>query len=312
MDPRRLMVLAEIAEHRSFSRAAVALNLTQPSLSRQVATLERECGMRLFDRLPTGVRTTVAGEALIRRGQAITAQVVAADHDVARLAHLQAGQLRIVAFPSAAATLALDALVALRATHPDLLISVEERDSPLPELRAGRADIAITFSPDSEPADDLLDTALLLEESMLLAVACDDPRATSDPIPLNDLRDDLWIIGTDRRARDLILAPCLEAGFTPRVAARLDNQPAIQAAVAAGIGVTLIPTLAARAVRTDLVLKQLAPPTPTCQLHTHTWAGPPDSAIRAGLAALRVAAAEHADGTPCTRVTPNRPPADRC
>src|SRR5689334_11754085 len=128
MDVRRLVLLAAIAEHGSVTRAAAALNLSQPALSRQLASLEREAGVRLLLRRPGGMIPTEAGEALIRRGEAIAAHAAAARQEVERRRSATAGQLRLAAFPTAAATLALDALIALRESHPAVTVTVEERD----------------------------------------------------------------------------------------------------------------------------------------------------------------------------------------
>jgi DNA-binding transcriptional LysR family regulator len=287
MDARRLKLLAAVLEHGSFTRAAAALNLTQPSLSRQVAALERQAGVRLLDRVPNGVRATAAGLALARRGQAIDAHLKAADRELAQLRGLRAGRLRLAAFPSAAATLALDLLIALRDAHPGLSVTLEEhdRENALRALRTGTADIAITFTEADEPSDDLFDTTPLFEEPMLLALPADDPRVADAPCFLSAFASDPWIIGT-RGDPGLIARACLRAGFAPRVAARLDNQPAIQAAVVAGVGTTLIPALAAQELRPGITAVELAPPTPSRRIHAHRLAGPADDVTATGLHAL--------------------------
>jgi DNA-binding transcriptional LysR family regulator len=124
---------------------------------------------------------------------------------------------------------------------------------------------------------------------MLLALATGDPRVAAAPCSLSAFAADPWIVGTGA-GPGLIAAACLRAGFAPRVAARLDNQPAIQAAVAAGVGATLIPALAARNVLPGVAVVELAPPAPPRRIHAHRLAGPADHAIAAGLQALADAA----------------------
>jgi DNA-binding transcriptional LysR family regulator len=300
MDGRRLQLLAAVVEHGSFTRAAPAVGLSQPSLSRHITSLEREHGVRLLDRFPSGVRATAAGAALAQRGQVIGAQVAAARREVARIRGLEAGQLRIAAFPTAAATLALDALVALRTAHDGLLVTIEEleRDLALEALRTGRADIALTFTTAAHDGEELTEATLLLEDEMLLALSARHPRAAIAEIALAELDDQPWIVGTARRAHGLIVSACRDAGFEPRISARLDNQPAIQAAVAADVGITLIPALACREIRPDLRLIRLTPPAPTRRVHAHTLAGPSDQAVVGGLHALRSAAAQGAGALP--------------
>ena len=105
------------------------------------------------------------------------------------------------------------------------------------------------------------------------------------PCSLSAFARDSWIIGTGADP-GLIARACLRAGFAPHIAARLDNQPAIQAAVFAGVGTTLIPALAAQDLRPGITVVELAPPAPSRRIHAHRLAGPADDAIAAGLHAL--------------------------
>jgi DNA-binding transcriptional LysR family regulator len=288
MDVRRLALLAAVAEHGSVTRAASALKVSQPALSRQITALELEAGMRLLVRGPGGVTPTPAGHALVRRGEAIAAHGAAGEREIAQLRSGGAGYLRIVAFPSAAATLALDAMTALRKTHPNVTVTVEERDraEALRLVRRGQAEIAITFAERPGSRLDLLASQPLLTDEMLVALPADDPRLGS-PLRLYDLRDDGWILGTS--GSGLITHACAAAGFTPRVVSRLDQQPAIQAAVAAGIGVTLIPELAARHLQPGLATRRFVG-APVRHVAAHTLEGPMDPVAAVGLEALAAAA----------------------
>jgi DNA-binding transcriptional LysR family regulator len=294
MDPRRLLLFAAVVEHGSITRAASALHLSQPSLSRQVASLELEAGLPLLDRLPAGVEPTTAGRRLLRRAEAAGAQIEAARRELDELRQLAAGELRLVAFPTAAATVALDALLALRDQRPGITVTIEERDrvSALRAVTTAAADIAITFADLSVPRDDRLETEALLQEPMLIALAAGHPRAEATRLELADLRDEPWIVGTGAPHASVILRACAAAGFAPRIAARLDHQPAIQAAVAAGVGVTLVPALATRRVLPEIAVREPSSPRPTRQVFMHVLAGPRAPATEAGLAVLRDVAAE--------------------
>jgi DNA-binding transcriptional LysR family regulator len=296
MDPRRIVLFAEALEHASLTRAARALNTTQPSLSRQIGSLERQAGVRLLNRTPDGVTPTAAGELLLRRADAVRAHLQAAEQELAELRELRTGRIRLAAFPTAAATLALDALLLLRTAHPDLAVTIEERDrrAALDAIATGRVDIALTFTDlDAWPADDLLDTSVLMEEPMLVALPAGHPKAAADRVELRSLADAPWIIGTGEGAPGLIERACLAAGFEPRVVARLDNQPAIQAAVAAGVGVTLIPELAVRHAQPGIALRRVPSRQPVRATFVHALRGPRQPAVEAGLDAIRHAAADH-------------------
>jgi DNA-binding transcriptional LysR family regulator len=295
MDPRRVVLFAEALEHRSLTRAARAMHMSQPSLSRQIASLERETGVRLVNRTRDGISVTVAGEKLLRRARAIRAQLDHARDELDEILGLAAGRLRLAAFPTAAATLALEALLSLRTAHPDMAVTIEERDrrTALEAIRTGRVDIALTFTDlDSWPEDDLLDTSVLMQEPMLVALPAGDPHAAAERLALRTLAASPWITGGGS-APGLIENACQAAGFEPRIVARLDNQPAIQAAVASGVGVTLVPALAARHARADIAFRHLSPRAPTRTVLLHVLRGPRQPATDAGLEALRRAAEAH-------------------
>src|ERR671910_656366 len=104
LDPRRLALLREVVRHGSFSKAAQALFLTQPAVSRQVAKLEREVGVRLLERTPAGLRLTDAGRVAVDRAEAIAGHLAAAEAELAAIATMSAGRLRMCAFPTVAST----------------------------------------------------------------------------------------------------------------------------------------------------------------------------------------------------------------
>ena len=126
LDVRRLRVLREIAEHGSFSAAADALNFTQSAVSQQIAALEKETGTTLLQRGPGGVRLTDAGHALVRHTDAILSQLADAERELAAIAGLQGGRVRLASFPSAGATLVTEAVSLYRTRHPDVELSLTE------------------------------------------------------------------------------------------------------------------------------------------------------------------------------------------
>jgi len=144
----RMRVLREVARQGSFSAAADALHLTQPAVSRHVAKLERETGMRLVDRLPGRLRLTDAGRALVEHAETVMAALSAAERSLDALRGAQAGSLRIASFPSAAATLVAGALRAFHREHPDVEVGFvdAQSDEALAVVRAGEADVALAFA----------------------------------------------------------------------------------------------------------------------------------------------------------------------
>src|SRR4051812_25539971 len=105
LDPRRLLVFAEVARRGSLAGAAQHLGWTQPAVAQHVKRLERDAGCALLVRTPRGVTLTEAGRALAEHATAITARLRAAREDLAALAELRTGRVRLAAFPSACAAL---------------------------------------------------------------------------------------------------------------------------------------------------------------------------------------------------------------
>src|SRR5436305_14265939 len=135
LDPRRLLTFREVAERRSFSRAAVALALTQPAVSQQVGALERQLGTELLKRGPGGLALTDAGELLLAHANALSERLRLADSQLGELVANARARLQVGAFPSALASVVPDAIGALRASDPEVL--VEAQESFMAELSAG-------------------------------------------------------------------------------------------------------------------------------------------------------------------------------
>ena len=135
LDPRRLLTFREVAERRSFSRAAEALALTQPAVSQQVGALERQLGTELLERRPGGLVLTEAGELLLEHASALSDRLRLADTQLTEHVTSDGARLRIGSFPSALASVVPHAIGALRADDPDML--VEAQEGVLADLVAG-------------------------------------------------------------------------------------------------------------------------------------------------------------------------------
>src|SRR3954449_4591745 len=119
MDARRLLTFRTVAHERSFSRAAVRLSRSQPSVSSQIALLEREAGARLFDRGRRGLRLTHAGELLLEHADHVAWRLGLADRRIAALAGPTRPEVRLGPFPTARAGLGPAATTALKAVRHD-------------------------------------------------------------------------------------------------------------------------------------------------------------------------------------------------
>lgn len=123
IEARHLRVLRAVAATGSFSAAGRELGCTQPAVSQQMKALEASVGTPLLVRTGREMRLTQAGDALVRHAAGIIAGLTAAEEEVAAIAGLRAGRVRLVSFPSGSSTLVPTALAALRAAHPGTRVS---------------------------------------------------------------------------------------------------------------------------------------------------------------------------------------------
>ncbi len=262
----RLRVLREVAQRGSFSAAAEALSYTQSAVSQQIATLEAETGMTLLERGSRGVRPTGAGRTLVEHAEGILARLEAAEEELAALAGLRGGQLRMASFPTAGATLMPVAIAAFRASYPEVELTLAEGEPEeiAPRLRAGEFDLALLFEFGAAEGD--LKRVELLEDPMYLALPRSHRLAGKRTLRLEALRGEAWV-QTSRSspcARHVVRC-CHAAGFEPNVAFESDDYQTVQGLVAAGVGVALIPELAfldRPATREDIVVRALSPHPP--------------------------------------------------
>jgi DNA-binding transcriptional LysR family regulator len=267
LDLKRMRILREVAERRSFSAAGDALFLSQSAVSQQVATLEREVGMRLLDRTREGPKLTDAGQVLVGHAEAAIARLEEAERELAAIAGLEGGELRLASFPSASATILTEAVSLFHRRHPMVRLAVAdaEPEDSLPRLRAGEIDLALSFDYPSVPveAERDLDRTLLLTESMHLALPADHPLASRTTVPLAELADHTWLCGSlPSTCGEVVIAACRTAGFEPEVGFETDDYNVMQGFIAAGLGMTLLPDLVLPTLRSDLVVRPTDPPAP--------------------------------------------------
>jgi DNA-binding transcriptional LysR family regulator len=264
-------VLVAVARHGSVTAAAHALNYAQPSVSHHLARLEAETGTKLVQRAGRGIRLTDAGRLLAERAAEVIGRLDAAENELAVYNGLRTGRLRLAAFPSALGTIVPSSAAMLHERHPSVDLRLTEAEPPeaVRMLRAGYVDVALIFRHEPEgdcQADsgmagaehgDLREQVLLSEPVHLIMASAlpfrGEPLLSSAvtevwPADLARLAAHRWIAGCDR-CREHLLRQCAAAGFTPKIAFTTDDFVAVQALVAAGLGVALLPALALRAAR---------------------------------------------------------------
>jgi LysR family nitrogen assimilation transcriptional regulator len=243
MDLTRLQYFAAVAEAGSFSRAAAALNLSQPALSRQVLLLEEQVGQRLLERHGRGAHTTEAGVALLAHARGIFDLAERAQADMRERQHSPRGQITVGLPPRVAHLLTADLVESFHAEFPDAAITVVEGLSiRLREmLLAGRADLAIIFDPAHSPQ---LQLETLVREPKVLVSA--------KPLPakmrLADVvRRSLVMPSGPHALRQLLEEHTAPRGLPLNLWAEVESVQTVLSLVARGLVDTILPVSAVKA-----------------------------------------------------------------
>jgi DNA-binding transcriptional LysR family regulator len=255
-----LRVLREVAVQGSFTAAARTLGYTQSAVSRQVAALEAAAGTPLFERTARGVRLTDAGDSLLQHARTVLDELDAAQRELAGIADLATGRLGVGAFPTAMASLVPRALAGFRAAQPSVRVGLREgvSSSQVKRLISGVTDVAVIgILPGSgEMLDRRIALEHLIDDPLLLAVGREHPLARRRFVEIDDVAGEDWIAGSSK-ASDTMIGAWQWADWRPRVALIAKEWTAKLGLVAAGLGVTLVPGLAADAVRRDVALVRI-------------------------------------------------------
>jgi molybdate transport repressor ModE-like protein len=280
LDVRRLQVLVEIDRCGSFTAAAAALGMSQPAASQHIAALEHALGLALVERGSRPVGLTEAGHALLGHARAVLTRVDAAEQELAELAGRRNARLRLGGFPTALAVVVPGVLAEYGRMRPDVDLSVvgDHMQRLLPRLHAGELDLALVYDDPAAPATHPagFDTVPLFDDPFTVVVPPDHHLAHRRTVALRDLADETWIGGTPTSTwYAIIRRACRATGFEPRAPFRTDDYVAVQAFVAAGLGVAVVPSLAVGPSAHDVRALPLLRPRPTRRIGV---ALPPDAA----------------------------------
>ena len=298
MELFQLRYFVAAAQRGNFSRAAEEVCVSQPSLSLQIANLEREVGTPLFTRHGRSVRLTDAGQTLQEHAERMLQAESDARQAVREVVGLTRGRLSLYTLPTPGQNLLPGVLAAYRKAHPGIEITVHETVPARAvgeAVASGQADVGLVHLPCLVPG---LTERILLTEEMALVVPSGHPlaRRTSAPT-LAELADEHWVwVPEGSTAEHPIYAACLEAGFAPRIACVSGSAQGMQALVAAGLGIALLPRLALHPPDGATVV-ELAPPRPTRTLAAVWRTSPGDILLsRAARAFLHLLFGESNEG----------------
>ncbi|MCE5282158.1 MAG: LysR family transcriptional regulator [Deltaproteobacteria bacterium] len=248
MHLHQLWVFYHVARHGSFSRAANALFLSQPSVSNQVKRLEEVYGIRLFERAGK-TRLTRAGEVLFTYAERIFTLAREAESAIEALKRTRGGKITISAGNTLGAYYLPDIIARFRQRHPrtEIRMTAGYTQSVVEDVLASRSDLGLIGQSVDHPN---LVQLPLWEEELVLVVPPGHPFARRRSVPVSRLQDESLILSERgsgvRTVTDGLFA---RAGVSPRIAMELGENEAVKRAVASGQGITVI---SAKAVKEEL------------------------------------------------------------
>ncbi len=288
MEMHQLRYVVAVARARNFSRAAEQCHVSQPSLSQQVQKLENELGERLFDRMKREVKLTSHGETFLHRAVRILEEADAAKREAADAKSLLSGTLTVGVLPTIAPYLLPDVMAAFTEKFPGVQIVVQEDTTAhlLKLLLACEIDFALASRP---IRDGRLEVRELFSEELLIALPPGHPLTRKRIVSAGDLAGEQLIVMREGHCLgDQVLGFCDRHNLHHRISFRSAQLETIQSLVRAGLGISLIPAMAARRERNLMPeYRSLHSPKPGRQI-VAVWAKqrPPRRAAREFLKAV--------------------------
>jgi DNA-binding transcriptional LysR family regulator len=249
LNPVHLRTLLVVMRTGSFADAGRRLGYTGSAISQQMSALEADLQTRLFERDARSVTPTAAARFIAQRAAAALGSMQELEQAISAYDGGRAGLLRIGSFPTASQHLVPAALSSLRQHSPELEVRLEEGepDQLMKLLEARELDMVIIFKygRNSLNLQRGLEGTKLLEEELRVVLPAEHRLAGLDRVRIEQLADETWVTTQDRTAMSaILLSVCHGAGFDPSISFRSNDYNVVQALVAAGLGIALVPALA--------------------------------------------------------------------
>lgn len=258
-DIRKLQILRTLRERGTVTATAEALCMTPSAVSQQLTNLARQVGVPLLEAQGRRVRLTDAARLVLRHAEAVFEQLERADAELAAYVHGEVGEVRVGAFSTAVPALVVPAVRALRETHTGVTVRVREAEAQeaYELLAGGEVDLALSLAAQAPTVGDVRFTRVpLLADPLDVALPRGHRLARAEEVRLADLAAEEWIFGGSGPWSDITRGACEAAGFSPRQGHSAAGWTAILAMVEAGMGVALVPRMAAVA-RGGVVMREV-------------------------------------------------------
>ncbi|WP_405661083.1 LysR family transcriptional regulator [Streptomyces sp. NBC_00079] len=305
-DIRKLQILRTLRERGTVTATAEALRMTPSAVSQQLTNLAKQLGVPLLEAHGRRVRLTDAARLVLGHAEAVFEQLERADAALAAFAHGEVGEVRFGAFSTAVPALVVPAVKALRTAHPGVSVRVREAEAgeAYELLAAGDVDLALSLAAQAPTAADPRFTRVpLLADPLDVALPRDHALAAADGLRLAGLAGEPWIFGGSGPWSDITRGACEAAGFSPVQAHSAAGWTAILAMVEAGMGVALVPRMAAVG-REGVVMRELPADRPRRHVVAAVRKGAEEgAAVGRVLEVLRTVAAGLTEKSVRTRIT---------
>lgn len=296
-DLRQLRQFVAVAEHLHFGRAAAALHISQPPLSRSIQGLEGKLGAKLLERSRRKVELTPAGAWYLEEARQVLARLERASRSVAERAAGGAGTLRIGFVTIADYSVLPGLLTRFKGAHPGVELALREllTEAQLEGLASGELDLGFVLPP--LPVREF-DSVVVQREKLVVALPARHPLArTRGPLAVRRLAEEAFVMVPRTLATglsDILLGLCTRAGFTPRVAQEAVQMQTVVSLVSSGLGVAIVPASLLNLGRTGVIYRPVRDPHPKIELRL-AWRRDTRSAARERFVALATSGARLVD-----------------
>lgn len=242
MDIRHLEYFTEVARHRSFTKAAQVLHITQPTISKMVKTLEDELGVTLICRSAKQIELTDAGQAVFSQAQQVLASFQNLTSELADVMNIKKGHIRIGLPPIASSSIFPRVIGEFSKAYPDINLQLMEVGSKMIEkgIEEGTLDIGVVCSLPKE--QDNFAMISFIEDPLMLIVNHEHPLASENQVDFSDLKNESFVLfREDFSLHDRIVERCIQSGFQPKILCESSQRDFMTEAVAANLGIALLP-----------------------------------------------------------------------
>lgn len=243
MDIYQMKYVLALAKHHNFTQAAESCYISQSSLSQQISKLEKELGVKLFDRTTRTIRITEAGQTFVEMAENILRDVDRLEQTMATYAGFLRGTINIGAITALEKIHFSELVTDFYSSYPNLTLNIYQGKSLtlLESLEKRNIDIAFVTQP-RENNYPQINFRLIGKDEYSLIISDKHPLASRETVDLAELKDELFILQhPEQSVSGLCMQACAEAGFTPKVISRIETVSIAMNLARTGLGIVFLP-----------------------------------------------------------------------